>query len=238
MRVTRMVVLAVALAICLAGCGTPGGKDTLPEEELKVKVLDYLQERYGTYFQVTGIERDSLFGGPAKGVSVIALDYPDCDEFTVYWTREWWQDTFDDRFLYCSMAEHYRTMAEQAASAYFPENHTTVEFVSTRPAYPYSFNGDTTPEEFHQWGKDIIDTRIVVAIPTTSIDSFSNESEALTIGLERVFTIGSLILRVFSLENYRIWTDFHDPPINHDNDQYEYRRDIPSEDFLFHEWGK
>ncbi len=236
MRVARLTVLAVALAMCLTGCSTPGGKDTLPEEELKVKVLDYLEERYGTYFQVVGIDRDSLFGGPAQGVSVIALDYPDCDEFTVYWTREWWQDTFDDRFLYCSMTENYRTMAEQAASAYFPENHTTVDFVSTRPEYPDSFNGNTAFEEFYQWGRSCIDIRTLITVPTTVVGDFEEEAAAIESSLQLAFPIGSLVLRVQTPLHYQMWIDFDShAPDNADNN-YEHRWDIPNEEFLFHEW--
>ncbi len=240
MRVTRMVVLAVVLAICLTGCGTPGGKDTLPEEELKVKVLDYLEERYGTYFQVVRIKRDSLFGGPAKGVSVIALDYPDCDEFTVYWTREWWQDTFSDMFLYCPMEEHYQAMAERTATTYFQVSATEIDFpiLGRLLEYPESFNSDTTFEEFYQWGRAVIDTQVVVAVPTTSVDDFDQDSAALESDLRKLFPTGSLILRVFTAENYQIWVNFPNRAPHDNNDEYQYRRNIPSEEFLFHEWGQ
>ena len=109
-RITGIILLSLALMLGLAGCGAPGGKAGVSDEELKTMALEFLQERYGTYFQVVKVARDTLFGGTPHGVVVTSLDHPECDEFTVHWDRQWWHDTFDDTYLYCPMQEHYEAM--------------------------------------------------------------------------------------------------------------------------------
>ncbi len=240
MRKVKTTVLAVALSLILVGCSIPGSNSTLSREEMIVKLLAYMEERYGTYFQLVRTEGGGMLGGPPNGASVIALDYPECGMIRVHWTREWWQDTFWDKFLYCPMGEQYRVIAERAATAHFPASHTEVDLYGELrgPRYPDSFNGDTTFEEFYQWGRDVIDVDVIVAVPATDVNDYEIQSAALESDLRQLFPIGSLSQSLFTPDNLQAWIEFEDPSPDHDSSTEPTRWDIPREDRFFHEWGQ
>ena len=202
--------------------------------------LEFLQERYGTYFQVVKVARDTLFGGTPHGVVVTSLDHPECDEFTVHWDRQWWQDTFDDTYLYCSMEHHYSDLVKRTVAFHFPEHHTTIRLPMTgrQPQYPDMFNGETTFEEFYQWGKAVISIDVIIGIPTIIVSDFDTDSFSLESELQEIFPVGSLNLTLLEPDNYQLWVDFEDPSPDHYSSTDETRWDIPQVDGFFHEWGK
>ncbi len=225
-RAGIVVVMIVSLIIGLGGCfvGQPAAEDTdarIDELELKAKGLEYLRDRYGVSFQVTGVRYGGWAGNLPMGLYVTTAEFTHHVPMFVHWKRENGMDVFTEDYLYWPMEGLYAAALQEVVDQYFPVSDLYVDLdgwdrdenlTKSVPHYPESFNGETTYDEFHSWGQDRLYVSTVVAIPSDEANDVEQRSTSLEAAISQIHSIGMLSVNVMSMEDYQAWSGFIPTP--------------------------
>ncbi len=240
------IVIVVSLMFGFGGCFMvrPTDEETearINEFEMKTIGLEYLKDRYGVSFELTGY----LYGGWANttihGFRATTRGFEHEYPFSIRWKRENGVDLFEETYLYWPMEVLYSAALQEVVRQVFPTSSTYAvlhapEAVSYRPPYPDTFNGMTTYEEFHSWGRDNIMVDTIIGIPTDEAGDFVHGASQLEITLKQIHPIGSLSITVMPRESYQSWTDFEPPPYDSWNKPSRWDN-IVRDSVITSEWG-
>ncbi len=233
---TRAVaaILLVGMTLTLSGCNLnePLLEDeTRPtEDEMKRDALAYMETRYGVPFEFDSFIYGGAFNSRRQGIQVTSPQYPDMHPESVGWKRVDGVDVYgNSSFLYYPMSNAYLSLVKPIIDEYFPTH--SLETSVAGPAYPDSFDKDTTVREFYEWARNVVELRVVLAVPHESSEGSNHKAVALETDLRSLHSIGSIALRVLDPLNYQLWVDYHSAD---DRERFH----LPYQELFVVDWGK
>ncbi len=229
-----VAVMVVSLLLSLGGCLVGDTSDEQTEVEidaveLKAIGLQYLKDRYGMTFEVTSY-LNGAWGQNLYGFNATTAKFRHKQPFSVRWHRENGVDFFNEDYLYQPMEEEYDSLIEW----YLEEIYTSFH-VNTRlrgPLYPSSFNGMTGLEEFHSWGRDLVQVHTTVTVPSESPESVAGPAFAIEAKLKELHPIGSINIVARDPASFQLYVETSNSP-----PPFGEWPDIPGQNVYRSEWG-